>query len=206
MENLSNEKNVKLLVTAKTIKGTSFVGVRGYENKQGEVSNYTINVGITYENVLKNDFNSLKEKQNLIIEKLEKDYELILIEKAYKEILIEKAYKEIYTSLEKRLSDEQIKEQLRAENDKTIAQSDAQINAYISLAKGVKLHKDSLQLHVFGLVVKKTILQPIEYKQTNSRELTIVKNKIEKICKIKQSKYRTFIFNKAEVKMQGITL
>lgn len=197
MENLSNEKNVKLLVTAKTIKGTSFVGVRDYENKQGEVSNYTINVGITYENVLKNDFNSLKEKQNLIIEKLEKDYELILIEKAYKEI---------YTSLEKRLSDEQIKEQLRAENDKTIAQSDAQINAYISLAKGVKLHKDSLQLHVFGLVVKKTILQPIEYKQTNSRELTIVKNKIEKICEFKQSKYRTFIFNKAEVKMQGITL
>jgi hypothetical protein len=197
MENLSNEKNVKLLVTAKTIKGTSFVGVRDYENKQGEVSNYTINVGITYENVLKNDFNSLKEKQNLIIEKLEKDYELILIEKAYKEI---------YTSLEKRLSDEQIKEQLRAENDKTIAQSDAQINAYISLAKGVKLHKDSLQLHVFGLVVKKTILQPIEYKQTNSRELTIVKNKIEKICEFKQSKYRTFIFNKAEVKMQGITI
>lgn len=197
MTNLINNRNLELLVTAKTIKGTSFVGIRNYENKQGEVSNYTLNVGITYENVLKNDFNSLKENQTKIIQELEKNHSIALIEQAYKEI---------YTSLEKRLSDEQTKEQLRAENDKTIAQSDAQINAYISLAKGVKLHKDSLQLHVFGLVVKKTILQPIEYKKTNSRELTIVKNKIEKLCEFKQSKYRTFEFNKAEVKMQGITI
>ena len=197
MTNLINNRNLELLVTAKTIKGTSFVGIRTYENKQGEVSNYTLNAGITYENVLKNDFNSLKENQTKIIQELEKNHSIALIEQAYKEI---------YTSLEKRLSDEQTKEQLRAENDKTIAQSDAQINAYISLAKGVKLHKDSLQLHVFGLVVKKTILQPIEYKKTNSRELTIVKNKIEKLCEFKQSKYRTFIFNKAEVKIQGITI
>ena len=197
MENSTNNRNLELLVTAKTIKGTSFVGIRTYENKQGEVSNYTLNAGITYENVLKNDFNSLKENQTKIIQELEKNHSISLIEQAYKEI---------YTSLEKRLSDEQTKEQLRAENDKTIAQSDAQINAYISLAKGVKLHKDSLQLHVFGLVVKKTILQPIEYKKTNSRELTIIKNKIEKLCEFKQSKYRTFIFNKAEVKIQGITL
>jgi hypothetical protein len=194
---LFSDKNVKLVVTAKTIKGTSFVGVRDYSNTQGEVSNYTINAGFSYVNVLTNDYQNLIEKQNDIFAVLKKSYPIAVVKKAYSELL---------TSLEKRLSDEKTKEQLRAEGDKTIAQSDAQINAYINLAKGVKLHKDTMQLHVFGLVVRKTILQPTEYKETKSRELTIVKNKIKKLCEFKQDKYRTFIFNKGDVKMQGIEI
>ena len=191
------DKNLKLLVTAKTIKGTSFVGVRDYRNKQGELSNYTINAGITYENVLIHDFTNLKNKQKEV---------LTILKKSYPIAVIKQAYSEVYNSLEKRLSDEQTKAKLRAEGDETIVRSDAQINAYISLAKGVKLHKDTMQLHVFGLVVKKTILEPTEYKEVKSRELTIVKGKIEKICEFKQAKYRTFIFNKADVKMQGVEI
>ena len=194
---LFSDKNVKLVVTAKTIKGTSFVGLRDYSNAQGEVSNYTINAGISYFNVLTSDYQKLIDIQNDIVLTLKKQYPIAVVEKAYYEVL---------TSLEKRLSDEETKEQLRAEGDKTIAQSDAQINAYINLAKGVKLHKDTMQLHVFGLVVRKTILQPTEYKKTKSRELTIVKNKIKKLCEFKQDKYRTFIFNKGDVKMQGIEI
>jgi hypothetical protein len=194
---LFSDKNVKLVVTAKTIKGTSFVGLRDYSNAQGEVSNYTINAGISYFNVLTSDYQKLIDIQNDIVLTLKKQYPIAVVEKAYYEVL---------TSLEKRLSDEETKEQLRAEGDKTIAQSDAQINAYINLAKGVKLHKDTMQLHVFGLVVRKTILQPTEYKPTKSRELTIVKNKIKKLCEFKQDKYRTFIFNKGDIKMQGIEI
>jgi hypothetical protein len=194
---LFSYKNVKLVVTAKTIKGTSFVGVREYSNAQGEVSNYTINAGISYFNVLTNDYRMLMAKSIDVFAVLKKNYPIAVIDKAYSELL---------TSLEKRLSDEKIKEQLRAEGDKTIAQSDAQINAYINLAKGVKLHKDTMQLHVFGLVVRKTILQATEYKETKSRELTIVKNKIKKLSEFKQDKYRTFIFNKGEVKMQGVEI
>lgn len=191
------DKNLKLIVVAKTIKGTSFVGIRTYENKQGEISNYTINAGISYENVLIHDFTNLKDMQSDVISILKKSYPIAVIEQAYKEL---------YDSLEKRLSDEQTKAKLRAENDETIKRSDAQINAYIQLAKGVKLNKESLQLHVYGLIVRKTVLKPIEYKQVRSRELTIVKGKIENLCKFKQSKYRTFIFNKGEVKMQGIEI
>ena len=49
-------KGIKALVVAKTIKGTSFVGVRGYENSKGEVSNQTLLVGYNYANMLKKDF------------------------------------------------------------------------------------------------------------------------------------------------------
>lgn len=186
-----------VVAVAKTIKSTSFVGVRNYENKQGEISNQTILAGISYENCLLNDFKVLQEKQKEVF---------VILQNEFSKEVIEKAYQNVFTSLEKRLSSEEVKEALRLENDKTINLSDGQINAYKHLAKGVKMNKETLQIHIFGLVVKKTILQPIEYKETKSRELTIVQNKIKKLCNFKQDKYRTFIFDNSEIKMQGVTL
>jgi len=190
-------ENIGLVLVAKTIKGTSFVGVKNYENKQGEVSNQTIVAGITYENCLVNDFKVLQEKQNEVFETLQKDFAIELIETAYKNV---------YTSLEKRLSSEEVKEALRQQNDKTIALSDAQKDAYTHITKGVKVNKETNQIHVFGLVVRKQVLVSIEYKETKSRDLTIVQNKIKKLCEFKQDKYRNFIFDKAEVNLQGVTI
>lgn len=190
-------ENLGLVLVAKTIKGTSYVGIRNYENKQGEVSNQTIIAGITYENCLVNDFKVLQEKQNEVFETLQKDFPIELIETAYKNV---------YTSLEKRLSSEEVKEALRQQNDKTIMLSDAQKDAYVHITKGIKVNKETNQIHVFGLVQRKTILKATEYKETKSRELTIVQNKIKKLCEFKQDKYRSFIFDKAEVKIQGITI
>jgi hypothetical protein len=198
MENTKTTlQNALLLVTAKKIKNNHFVGVRDYVNKQGEKSNYLINSGVSYLKILNDDLASLNHLKFAIFEILQKDYSTELIEQAFNNVL---------TSLHKRLADEETKELLRAEGDKTIAQSDAQIDAYINLATGVKLHKDSLKIHVYGLVVRKTILEPIEYKKVNSRDLTIVQNKVKKYAGFKQDSYRTFIFDKAEVKMQGITI
>lgn len=190
-------ENITLVLTAKQIKGSSFIGLRGYTNKQGEVSNQTIVAGITYENCLLNDFKVLQENQNKVFEVLGKDHA---------NELIEKAYKNLYDSLEKRLSSEEVKEALRQQNDKTIMLSDAQKDAYVHITKGIKVNKETNQIHVFGLVQRKTVLKAIEYKQTNSRELTIVQNKIKKLCEFKQDKYRSFIFDKAEVKLQGVTI
>ncbi len=190
-------RNLVLSAVAKTVKGTTFVGIRAYENSKGEVSNQTLLVGINFENVLIHDFKALKEKQNQLILELEKTHK--------KELILE-AYKKVYDSLEKRLSDEKTKEELRQKGDSTILASDAQKDAYRHIAKGVKLHEETNQLHIFGLVVKKTILVPIEYKAVNSRELTIVQNKIKKFCEFKQDKYRTLVFDKANIKLQGIEL
>ena len=129
-----------------------------------------------------------------------------ILQKDYSTELVETAYNNVYVSLEKRLSSDEVKEALRQQNDKTIGLSDAQKDAYIHLTKGVKLHIETMQLHVFGLVVKKTVIKSIEYKETKSRELTIIQNKIKKVCEFKQDKYRNFIFDKAEVQLQGITV
>lgn len=195
MKNLA--QNLELVATAKNIKGTSFINVDNYTNEKGEVSQQLIVAGITYENCLVNDFNSLQTKQGEVFETLQKEYSLELIKKAYENV---------FTSLEKRLSSEEVKQALREQNDKTINQSDAQINAYTHIAKGVKLHKETQKLHVFGLLVRKKVITPIEYKETKSRELTIVQNKIKKLCDFKQEKYRNFKFDMGEVKLKGIKL
>jgi hypothetical protein len=191
------QPTTQLILAAKTIKGTSFIGIRNYANKQGEVSNQTIIAGITYENCLLNDFKVLQENKDKVFGILQKDYSTELVETAYNNV---------YVSLEKRLSSDEVKEALRQQNDKTIGLSDGQKNAYIHLTKGVKLHIETMQIHVFGLVVRKTVIKPIEYKETKSRDLTLAQNKIKKVCEFKQDKYRNFIFDKAEVQLQGITV
>lgn len=193
---MTTKENV-LLAVAKTIKGTSFIGVKNYENAQGEVSNQTILAGISYENALNSDFITLKENRQIVFDTLLKDYPFELVKEAYKKV---------YESLEKRTSTPEFKEKLRLENDQTIKRSDAQINAFNHIAKGVKVHKDTDKVFIFGLVVKKTVLTPIEYKQTKSKDLTIVQNKIKKLCDFRQNKYKEFVFEKSELKIQGITL
>ena len=193
---METKKNTVIAI-AKTIKGTSFIGVRGYENKEGEISNQTIVAGITYENCLVNDFKVLQENKAIIFETLLK---------SYPNELIVKAYDNVFTSLDKRLSSEEVKQALRLENDKTIKLSDAQIDAYTHITKGIKLNKETQLLHIFGLVVKKQVLKAIAYKPVNSRDLTIVQNSIKKIAGFKQDKYRNFIFDKANLRLQGVTL
>jgi hypothetical protein len=92
MENVKNLTNaINLLLAAKTIKGTSFVGLRNYENKQGEKSNQTIIAGITYENCLVS-FNTLQVNKENVYETLSKKYN---------NVILDKHLDEVYESLEK---------------------------------------------------------------------------------------------------------
>lgn len=194
MKTQTQQNNV--IAIGKTFKGSTFVGTT-YRNAQGELSRQLIVSGITYENLLLNDFESLQANQNVVFSSLEKKYSVELITLAYNNL---------YSSLEKRLSNPETKAKLLAENDTTIVRSQAQKDAYTHVAKGIKVHNETNEIHVFGLCVKKTILEPIEYKETKSKELTIVQNKIKKLCDFKQNKYKTFIFQQGEFKMKGLTL
>jgi hypothetical protein len=189
-------QNNNVVAVGKTIKGTTFVGTT-YRNAQGELSRQLIVSGITYENLLQHDFDSLQANQNNVFSSLEKKYSVELITLAYNNL---------FSSLEKRLSSDETKAKLLAEKDTTIIRSQAQKDAYTHVAKGIKQHNETNEIHVFGLCVKKTILEPIEYKETKSKELTIVQNKIKKLCEFKQTKYKTFIFQQGEFKMKGLTL
>lgn len=192
-------RNIKTLVTAKTIKGTTFVGVRGYLNRYNELSNQTFLAGVSYANLLNNDLIKLTSNE---VKK-----QVISLYATNDKALVKKAYNELVTSLKKRTSSEKEKEQLRANNDKTIKLSDAQINAYTQLAKGVKINDESNDVFVFGLMVRKTKLAEGVYPVKKSQKKTIVKNAINKIADQRQAKYRMFKVGKAdEIKLQGVTI
>lgn len=186
---------LQTIVASKTIKGTSFVGVRNYENSKGEVSNQTFIVGIDYAKLLENDLNTLTEF----------DLKPILKKYPTERLTVLKGYNELLTSLVKRTATEKEKAELRANNDETILRSDAQSDAYIQIGKGLK-YKDEC-LYLFGLMVKKTVLVPIEYASVNSRIKTIIKNDITKQAKLRGGKVKTFKLGALEtLKMQGQTI
>ena len=192
-------RNIKTLVTAKTIKGTTFVGVRGYLNRYNELSNQTFLAGVSYANLLNNDLVKLTSNE---VKK-----QVVSLYATNDKALVKKAYNELVTSLKKRTSSEKEKEQLRANNDKTIKLSDAQINAYTQLAKGVKINDESNEVYVFGLMVRKTKLAEGVYPVKKSQKKTIVKNAINKISDQRQAKYRMFKVGKAdEINLQGVTI
>jgi hypothetical protein len=187
----------ELIVAVKKIKGTSFVGVRNYENLQGEQSNQTFNVGINYSKVLQYDLQAL---QNFDISTLADQHSMADLTKGYAELLL---------SLQKRTADEQTKAELLANNDKTMLQSQAQTDAYISLSNGLKakLENDKLVLYIYGFMVRKTILKKGIYKEKNSRSLTLAKEAIKKAAGLKETKYKQFkLGNLEEIKISGVTL
>ena len=63
--------------------------------------------------------------------------------------------------------------------------------------KGVKIHRDSGKLHLFGLLVRKTVREPGSFKEVKSKPLTVAKNKLRKLGPV--AKFRQFIFDPAHV-------
>ena len=180
-------------VVVKTIKGTSFVGVREYENKDGEVSNQTFLVGFDYENMLKNDLAKLKS------------FDLAKLGESVNKEVAEIALNELIESLEKRLSSDENKAKLLSEGDKTMVLSEAQKNAYIHICKGLKMQDNSL--YIYGLMVRKTIIKAIEYKPKNSQPKTIAKGLIEKTADVTSRKYKMFKLGGMEtLQLQGVSI
>ena len=66
-----------------------------------------------------------------------------------------------------------------------------------NVIKGIKLHKESDTLHLFGLLVHKRVLIPGNYKKVNHRPLTTAKNKLKKMCVV--DRFRQFRLTNANL-------
>lgn len=180
-------------VVVKTIKGTSFVSVREYQNSKGEVSNQTFLVGFDYENMLKNDLAKLKA------------FDVNLLGEGVNKEVAQLGLNELIESLEKRLSSDEFKAQLLSEGDSTMIRSEAQKNAYTPVCKGLKMQDNNL--YIFGLEVRKTVIVPIEYKAVNSQPKTIAKKQIEKVEDVRSRKYKMFKLGGLEtLQLQGVSI
>jgi hypothetical protein len=190
-----NLQDISTIVAVKCINGTSFVGVRNYKNSKGEVSNQTFLVGINYANLLKADLETLKA------------FDLKPMLAKYKDNKedVEKAYNELLTSLVKRTATELEKAILLESGDTTIVRSQAQQDAYTTIAKGLK-SKDE-QLYIYGMCVRKEVLVKGDYPTTNSRIKTIIKNDIKKQANLKEKYFKQFKLGELQtLKINGLEI
>lgn len=145
--------------------GVSFIAINGYKNKQGEVSNNVVNVGMEYKKQVAKDIEKLKA------------FDILSVETKSSKVMLEKARTELINNFNK-------------PNKK---QSEAQKNAYTHITNGLKVHNESGEVYIYAYSVNKKVVVKGEYKKSNPRELTIAKNELKKLADLTTDKFRTYI-------------
>jgi len=185
--------NAKQFINSfQSLKGASFISINNYLSKtSGEVANHTVNVNISVQNAKETD---LQRLQNC------NESDLLAISKASKIDLetVKQAHAEMLASAEKNLS---------ANPLERTQQSQAQTDAYIHLTPAIRLHKETLEIHIFGQAIAKVVLKADEYKQVNSSQKTLAKNAIKKHLDLRADKFRDYVLKLADsVKVNGSTI
>jgi hypothetical protein len=92
-----------------------------------------------------------------------------------------------------------------------VSQAYTQKDTYTTLGKGIKIHNENQEIHLWGFLQSKTEIAPatIEQKKVNSRPLTIEKKNIERELEFKRNKFVSFVLNPANIagiKVKGTTI
>jgi hypothetical protein len=160
----STVERIKSLLNAATARGASFVGVTYRAKESGELSRYTLAVGVAYLNLVRK---SLAEARAVVAENNARGS------------LERKAKADVLRSLRNTL-----------ENSKRGEQNDAYTKRgmYAEVAAGVNVFDDGT-FELKGIVVSRKVLEVGVHKQVKSRPLTIAKDAIRK--QLSLAKWRT---------------
>lgn len=162
----------------KSLTGVTFVSIKNYTNKQNEVSNNLINIGIKYANAKAKDIEFL---QNLNLNDHQFNSPINLIEDARHELI--QAFKK-----------------------PDLNRSNGQIDAYTQICEGVKVHNETGYLYIYGYREQKTVLTKGDpKKEVKSAPLTIAKDELRKLLRTgKFTQYSLEVGN--TIKANGETL
>jgi len=165
----------------KSPTGVSFVSIKGYTSvESGEVSNNLINIGYSYE--------TAKQKDIDFLTTFDATKHTFKSERVNSAIATQAA-----TAL------------LEAFKKPNENRSIGQIDAYMSITGGLKVHIGTGEVYVYGYREKKEVVKEGVYKTVNSADLTIAKNEIRKLLKTgKFTQYR--LSNITALKANGQTL
>lgn len=172
------------------LKSSSFIGIKNYCNKYGEVSNLSVLTNVSVETAKKKDLATLKSLT-------EDDLKDIATAQNLPFETLKTALSEMINSAERNLGD----------FEKRSNQSKAQSDAYVKLTPAIKLHKDTLNLYVTGFINSKSVLVEGTYPTVNKRVKTLCKEAISKHCDLRMSKFRTYMLGSMDkINITGSTL
>ena len=164
----NNLHEFKTAMEAGKIEKPTFVSIRNYTNKNGETSNYLINLGTDFLNAKLEDIAFL---QFVTPESFDMPEDI----KPY----AEQAHTALLESAIKNASED-------VEEHTTMSRT--QIELYDYIAPNVKIHKEKEIIYVTGMLVTKKVITEGEYPTRNSRPLTKAKNIIRR--ELRTGKYR----------------
>ena len=186
--NLSNrEESVKRII-AKFIllNGSNFVGIRGYENSKGEVANHVVIADFNYGNAVEKDLAKLQGATEADIQNIAKE--------GFSADLVKQAIQKLADSF------------IKNSNPETASnQSIAQKDTYTKVTNSIKIHNETGQIYIYALGHSKVVVQKGEYKEKNSRELTLAQNAVKKYFDLTTAKYRNFIVDENQLESVRIT-
>jgi ribosomal protein L9 len=92
-----------------------------------------------------------------------------------------------------------------------VSQAYTNVDTYESIGKGIKIHKETDELYIYGYVQSKTVIAEAQNpkKPVNSKPITLAKKGIEKACGFKRVKFSQYILNPehiAGIKVNGDTI
>lgn len=163
--------------------GATFLSLNRYVNAANETANYNIVFHISYENALKRSIDTLKSMD--LSSDLDKHAQVELLESFNKSL-----NKAMTTPIDEIA-------------DAYTRFFDTEGN-YI---KGVKLHRGSNTLHLYGLVVHKKVLIPGFYEKDNRGPLAVAKDHLRSKCQV--GKFRQFKmtpFQVESISVQNLSL
>ena len=186
--NLSNrEESVKRII-AKFIllNGSNFVGIRGYENSKGEVANHVVIADFNYGNAVEKDLAKLQGATEADVQNIAKE--------GFSADLVKQAIQKLADSF------------IKNSNPETASnQSIAQKDTYTKVTNSIKIHNETGQVYIYALGHSKVVVQKGEYKEKNSRELTLAQNAVKKYFDLTTAKYRNFIVDENQLESVRIT-
>lgn len=167
-------------------KGATFCAVRGYTSeKTGEVANYLIQSGYSYENANAHD---------------------LAILKAANPATVAAAIGESVSMVSDAIA--ALIQSIEAPNKRM---SQAQKDTYTHLGAGIKEYNGSEadkqgNIYVTGLVIRKQTIVKGVHKEVKSKPETIVKSKVSKHLQLRKENIRQYILKNGEFKLRGVTL
>lgn len=173
----------QLMVSLDETKKGAFIGIKGYTTKEGEVQDLVINGKVDFSKVRARDLKKLKSTPVYAIPK-----------GMFTTEVISEARKALIDSLSK----------------PSETHSQAQKDAYVMLGNGLKLHKESQELSISGMLVHKTVHEgtEAERKSVQSRVLTLAKKHIcYQLGLTSQYKWRMYkLGNLESIQIKGISI
>ena len=183
MITFNNAHELQIALEAGTITSPKFVSLRGYENQYGENSNYLLNLGTSYHNAQMADLMML---QFCTVNDWNYPQHIDTA-------TCNRAFDELHEAAQRNVSDN---------IEEHTLMSQTQLEMYDPIMPNVKVHIHKNTLYVYGMLIRKTVIQAGVYPTRNKHLLTQAKDVIRR--DFATGKYRQFFLDKIqEIKING---